>query len=302
MSTPATPMPAETGQTPTAVAPPTPSTPVSAITGEPVRPSNPQQVNREALYAQYYGGEQQSPVVPAVEPPAQGEPPVQPPPAVVAPPTPPPTPDYASTIAALTAQVEAMQARLNPPPPPPSAPTERDWVDLLQAGDKKGFEDALAAKIKSNVAPEVLNKSVTEALELFRVEQDINSFVNDLRVKSPEVLPMEEWIGLEVQAVTAAARSNGKIQSTSDYVKIYKDAVNASVGRAKNLIQQYRAAGKTDAMTTRTDVVSASTLTPNAIDVNRAAPETQATPPVETTQDYLARRQAQSLGRRGLAS
>jgi hypothetical protein len=282
------------------------------------------QAAREQIYARYYGSVQ--PVTPpSAEPPAQGEPPTDPalqaatpPPAATEtapaveptqpaePAQPPaaPSADLAATIAQVVeSKLTEALARFSPAAPPPAAPPEpaapvapEDWLSLLQQGKRDEAMQALTAQ----VAGAAKQQSIQEALELFRVETDITSFVNDLRGKNPDLVPLEDLISVRAAQRLEATKAKGLIRSTADYVREYKAAVNAAAEDAKQLVQQIRAAGKQEAMTTKSQVVAASVVPPKAVEANRGA---AAQPPAEpdiSAQSYLARRMALSAQRRGL--
>lgn len=290
---------------------PVPNETVPVVATTPTEPTpTPATSTREAIYARYYEPQPSAPVVEptpvAVEPPAQGVTPSEPAAPVVTP-EPNPQPDLTAVVSSLMAEITQLRQQLTPQPQPtqPPAPVEsptpqEDWYELLRTGDKKGFERALANTLKSDVGPDVVQSSIVQALDVFRAENEITSFVQDLRSKNPDLVPFEKYIGFETQAALAAARDANQINSTKDYITIYKRAVNDAAANARNLIQQLRGAGKQEAMTTKTEVLSASTLAPSAVQ-----PHGGATPPAEpqtdSTADYLARRKQMLMHHQRLA-
>jgi hypothetical protein len=211
------------------------------------------------------------------------------------------------TVAALRAEIEQLKAAMRPAAPPAAEPvaapaTKKDWLALLSEGDKNGFEQALADTVRQSVEPEVLQRSVSEAVQLIRAENEVSKFVDDLRRENPELRPYEEYIGFGVQAQIAKAQASGKITSIDSYLSVYKEAVKAEAEKARNLIQQARAAGKTEAQTLQKQVISASTLPPQAIDSNRGAPENPEAPAIQTPEEYFRDRLNRINAGKGLAA
>ena len=289
--------------TPAIPAPPSPeSAPqVSPQTPAPVAPAAPVSVqtsDRAAIYQQYYGS--QEPPAPAPAAPVAPEPPP------VAAPAPPPTfsepaPDIAAQVATLVEQklAEALQkfAPTPAPPVPPAEPPNDDWVSLLAQGKREEAEKILGRKLTA----ESEQRATTQALEMFRVEQDISNYLTDLRGKNPDLAPLEELVSVRAQRTLEAVQAAGKIKSNADFVSQYKAAVNSAVDDARKLVQQIRAAGNTAAMTLKTEVLSAQTLPPNAIEQNRGpAPPVVAQP--QSLEEYMAARKALGLRGRGLAT
>jgi hypothetical protein len=271
--------------------------PQQPVAPPPAPEPSPQSSARAAIYEQYYGGQQ----------PAAPEPPAEPAVAQPVEPAAPPAPVVDETVAALRAEIEQLKAAMRPAAPPAAEPvaapaTKKDWLALLSEGDKNGFEQALADTVRQSVEPEVLQRSVSEAVQLIRAENEVSKFVDDLRRENPELRPYEEYIGFGVQAQIAKAQASGKITSIDSYLSVYKEAVKAEAEKARNLIQQARAAGKTEAQTLQKQVISASTLPPQAIDSNRGAPENPEAPAIQTPEEYFRDRLNRINAGKGLAA
>jgi hypothetical protein len=175
--------------------------------------------------------------------------------------------------------------------PPPS------WVELVRQGKIEDAEKALFSKFESKLKTE----TTSEALEMFRVETEVNGFLSDLRAKNPDLVSFEDLIGVKAQAHLEAEFAGGKIHNTAAYLDAYKRAVNSAVADARNLVQQIRAAGKNEALTVKQEVLSSSPIAPNGVDQNRGAlPNKGGQPPPQTAQDYIAQRQASAARRAGL--
>ncbi len=311
MATPALPAPSPE-ITPSPATPPSPTPVVPAAPAAPgAPPAAPD--SRAAIYERYYASVT-PPATPAAVDPAAAPPPSVEPPAAPAVPVPAATPSSLSfddltakveeavvnAIAKLGASAAPSAAPAEPAtPPPPPDPAASDWLALLQQGKRAEAEAVMAEKFTAAAR----EQSVTQALELFRVEREVETFLSDLRSK-PEnaaILPMEGYISFKVSQRLAAAQAAGKIRDNAAFLTEYKAAVNAEADEARKLVQQLRAAGSEAAMTIRKEVVAASTLPPNAIEQPRGVAAPSPEPKLDTYQDYLSRRRDLVQKRMGLA-
>lgn len=284
------------------------TTPPPAPAGE--QPSSPPTPldERAAVYQRYnelYGSPTATPAAPKpAEPaPTPTEPAPTPAPVVPAPVIPP-----ASDPAALAARMErlieervqAAIASFQPQPTStaPPAPVEpEDWVALLASGQRDRAEAILGEKL---TAPAV-ERAITQALELSRVEREIETYLTEFRGSNTHLLPLEDLIATKVQRSLAADQASGLVKSPADFVGRYKAAVTKAANEARTIYQQIRAAAKEEANVVKREVISSSTLPPTAIETSRGvtAPET---PKLDSFESYLAARQADTQRKRGFVS
>lgn len=294
--------PSPLAPTPTPVPAPESGPPLSQPAAEPQTPTN--YSARQDIYQKYYGEPQQPAQQPvATEPTAQVVPDAQDPAAPAAD-APDPQQDRISQLEGQFAQVvqileRMVQPQQQPVPGAPAAPAgpSPTWVELVRQGKIEDAEQALFNKFESRLKTEV----TSETLEAVRVEGEVKDFLTDLRGKNPDLVQFEEFIGSKAEGRLKAELASGRIRDTAAYVDAYKRSVNAAVADARNLVQQIRAAGKNDALTVRTEVLSSSPVAPNAVDQNRGVLPTAAKPAApQSPQDYIARRQADAARRAGL--
>lgn len=182
------------------------------------------------------------------------------------------------------------------------AATPGAWLELLRQGKIAEFEEALANTIAAKFVPQAKSEATTEALDLFRIETELTSYVDDLRRKNPDLMPLEDTIAAKAKVRLEAAQASGKIRSADEYIKAYKNAVEQSVGEARSIIQTIRAAGKEDANTRNREVLSSSTVAPGAVkQVDRTNIPVKTGPVAETPEDYIAKRRAFQNRSSGLA-
>jgi hypothetical protein len=266
---------------------------------------------REQLLQQYerlYGQQQQelaptpTPVEPPQEPSTPQEPSLTTPPQEPTPqaaPAPPQLPqEYLDTIRSLQAELASIKQALPAPPSPPPPP---DPLDHLRQGRYNEFVQAIADQVRTAVAPTTTAEAVTQALQMFRVESEVTKFLSEIRSQNPEIASMEKlgWLDAPIQQRVLAAKEAGAIKSPDDYVRVYKEAVNAEVDKARNFFQTLRAAGKQEALTTKQEVLRATPVTPQAIQTPQP---TQDDPnKQETVEEYFAKRRLAEMARQRLA-
>jgi|WetSurMetagenome_2_1015567.scaffolds.fasta_scaffold138310_1 hypothetical protein len=291
--------------TPGAASENSPQSPVSTTAVE--TPASPQSA-REAIYARHYGSDaaQTSPESTATESPAQGEQPVET--AAAEPVALPPDPsERIGAVESQLAQIIDVLSKLTQPPPPvaavsttPNTPSPT-WIDLLREGKVDEAEQLLATKLAKNFVPQAKSEATAEALELFRVETELTSYVTDLRGKNPDLLDFEDFIATTAKAQLDAMQIAGQIKSGDDYIKAYKNTVGSAVDKARKMVQKLRAAGTEEASIRNREVLKSSTITPNSVDTNRGTIQSKPEPIVETTEDYIAKRRASMSRGSGLA-
>ena len=210
----------------------------------------------------------------------------------------PAVPDTNAVLQSLVAELSALKAQLAPKPEPVAAATtpQEDWLALLANGKKTEGEKALAAIL----GPQIQEAAVQQALQQIIMERELDSFANKVRAENADILPMEPYIAAAANNRIQAAQAAGTIKSPADYVTVYKQAITAEIENARKLAQTLRGAGKQEAVTRQQQVMSSPTIRPNAVNLEREAPKTDAEPAVETPQDYLAKRQAMHAKNSGL--
>jgi hypothetical protein len=229
-------------------------------------------------------------------------------------PSAPAAPDLASEIAVLKAQLTTLTEALKPVPqvtapqtPAPPAP-QPTFVDLLREGKfdeaEKLIIDKATAQIRSTMVPEVLESSVAQNRSIARAEAEIEKFVNQVRTENADLAPFEGYVVYQAEQAMARQRAEGKINSTEDLVKAYKENVLEALKNTRTIAQTFRGAGKQEAMTTRSEVLSTSTVPPNGVDTSRGQVQQTEDQPLKepTVSDYLAARTAQQNRNKQLVS
>lgn len=287
-------------------------TPQTTETVETPQPSQ-QDINRQALYEQYYGTATptggDAPVVettPAQESAAIADP--------VAPPAVTPTatlpPEVLQLLQTMQSELIALKSQQAPPPPAipvtPVADAEPAWIPLLREGKIKEAEDAMAAsvmaKIKDQLQDQLLQKSTDQTITRMRAEADVDRFTTELRTANPELVPMEKMIAVDAQERMNQAYKQGLVKTTDDAVRIYKASVTEAVTSARKLYHTLRGDGKQEAQTRNREVLSSQPVPPNQVDTSRQQVNTpQQEPPAQTDAEYIQRRRAVSDYQKGLA-
>lgn len=274
----------------TAVNPQTPE--VQPVT--PAQPQlTPQDQARQDLYSQYaslYG--------------QQPQPPQAPPAPAPAPATPEPTPpadyqalinDQANQLAAMRAELEALKPK--PTTPPPAAKDEMEqWVELLANGKyaeaKEYLLKVMAPVLQQQIQPQLVQQSVEAA----NAEQEINRFISTFETENADLLHVKDYVALGAERRLKIAQDEGKIKSTADFVREYKAAVTNEANELRQKFQIARSAGREEALTTRREVLSATTLEPNGI----RPPNVTAQPVTNDPMSYIQQRRDQLAKVQGL--
>lgn len=207
-------------------------------------------------------------------------------------------PDRDAVLQSIVAELASLKTQLRPAAPPKAVEPTPDWLALLADGKKAEGEKALA----DTLLPQIREAAVQEALGRIQLEREVNSFNDQIRSQNADLLPMEAYIAQAANQRIQAATAAGTIKTPADYVTVYKSAVNAEIDAARKLVQQFRGAGKQEAITRTSAVVASPTLQPNAVNMQREAPKANGEPELETPQSYLAKRQALTNAGRGLSS
>lgn len=270
--------------------PQTPVTPTAETVVAPVAERAPSE--REQIYNKFYEAnpETQVPVVAPVVP-VQVAPVETPAPVIPAPNA------QDQAIATLLQEVQSLKAQMAPKPPsiPAVTASDPDWLQLMAEGKKEEGERALAKKLEA----EMSNRIQSQAVAQMQAERQMYEFNTEIRQKNADILNMEDYIAYGAQSRIQAAVQAGKVQTPADYVTVYKEAVNAEVEKARKLTQSIRGAGKNEAIVRQSEVVSAQTLQPNAVNSNRETTP-QAAEQVDSVESYFAERAARTASGRGL--
>lgn len=296
--------------------------PDTAITSETTSTPQPQQTltptpapvvestPRSQLYDKYYAQNQPTQeAAPVTSPTVATEPTTQTEVAQVSVPTPPaPQPEDSNKqllelIGQLKSELAEVKQTLTKPttPDPASIVQAPSWLELLKDGKVEEAEAALAQKIKTQILPEAVSTASTDAREKMQAEYEIQGFIKDLRTNNPDLMPLEAYIANEAQSKLNSLQSEGKIKSTRDFVDTYKRIVSESLTNARNIARTLRGQGKQEGLTIKQEVLSASTVAPNPVQTQPQTTESKEPQP-ESSQDYIAKRQAWTSQTRGLSN
>jgi hypothetical protein len=270
--------------------------------------TSPQELNRQALYEQYYGKQGDTAAVaepaPVTEPVAQTEQA----PGTVAPQAVIPQ-EVLSLMQSMQQELAAVKTQLSQATATSTAaapPTEPTWVAMLREGKLSEFEDALAAAVGRKTADSLIQqateRSTTQTIERMRAENEIERFTTDLRSQNPELVPMERLIAAGATDRMAVARAQGLIKTTDDAIRIYKQSVTEEVNSARKLYHTLRGDGKQEAQVRQREVLSSRPIPPQQVDTSRPQVTNQEQePPTETALDYIQKRQQTDNWKKGLA-
>jgi hypothetical protein len=212
--------------------------------------------------------------------------------------TPPPV-DEAALTAKLQATIQGELANFKASlHPKPEEPKLSPWFERLRQGDFEGAEQDMTNRVKAAVTQEAASKAVQEAVEMMKVQIEVDRFLTSLRGQNPDLVPMEKYITAPVQHRMEVLKAEGKIKSSSDFVREYQTSVNEEVKNIREILLQQRAVGNREAQVRQREVLNASTLNPQAVNSTREAPSNE--PPTETIDDYFTRRKGIEQLRRGM--
>lgn len=222
---------------------------------------------------------------------------------------PPPTvvaqfpPELLQTLQSMQAQIEALQPKPKEPTAEERAAQKAAWVAKFREGDFSTGQELLTAEIRNSLQPElerVRQSAYQDAMQASQMQLEMDRYLNDIRVKNPDLVQFERYLQAPVAERIEKARREGRVQNQQQFITEYKSAVDAEVTQLRQLGLQFRAAGKDEALTRSREVISSSTLQPQQVTSNQIT-ENDGQPKVETEQDYFARRRADEMRRRGLA-
>lgn len=285
------------------------STPVTPTPTPEVTPvvATPALSPREAIaqkYEKIYGGSPTPTPSDPVVAPALGDPPVPEtpveevtPPVTIDPPTPDRLSSVEATLAKVTEALAGITQALQPKPIDPIAPVvseDNEFWALARAGKL----DEAKKSLMKEIADQLTGPITQEAQDRFTIETEANRFINDLRGKNPDLMPLEELITARAAQKIEEASKAGKIKTSKDYLEIYKSSVTSAADDARKIVQSIRAAGKTEGQVRTREVLSSTPLTPTPIEQNRQAPAVDVP---ESTTDYLKRREIANYKMRGIS-
>lgn len=220
------------------------------------------------------------------------------------------TPDVASTLAALTAELQSMKSQMatqrgSTPQTVQSTAAEAPWVTAIREGKFQDAESAMAAAIEAKLAPrldQVRQDAYQQAASAAQITQSVNQIVQDVRNANPDLAAFEDYLQAPVNQRVQLARDAGRIQNPQDFLREYKAALDGEVTKLRNVSQQFRAAGKDDATTRVRDVQMSTPLTPQQVQ-NQTQTQTsqQTNPQGESQDDYFSRRRAAEQRNHGMS-
>ena len=244
----------------------------------PVEPSPRQQIydNYAALYNQPAAPPSPEPVAPVVEAPA---------------PVAQPSFDATAlqeTISRLQAEVESLKPKpVAPTVEPPAKAVMEQWVEMLAQGKYNEAEELLFKHFTPRIQAQIQPQLVQQATEASNAERQIQSFINKFEKDNADILSMKDYVVVGAERRLQIAQNEGKIKSTADFVREYEAAVTNEANELRSKLQIARGAGKDDALTSRREVLSATTLEPTGIQM----PRDNKQPAPMTTADYISMRQ-----------
>jgi len=207
--------------------------------------------------------------------------------------------ELTDTLSALNAKIEALSTRSQTLQASalPVAPVV-GWVEKIRQGDFEGAEKALTESVRKGIEGEVTQKAYADALAATQVQLEIDRHITKVRMENPDLARFERYLQAPVNARVEAERAAGRIHSSEDFVRIYKESVDKEVTELRNLGLQYRADGKQEAITRTQEVRNAFTPPPQQVGDHSQSQPTQ--PQGESADDYFARRNASAARLRNL--
>jgi len=272
----------------------TPEQSATHVAAESTPTGTPQEQERAAIYAKLYEAPQ--PVAEAAPEPAPT--PVEQPVA---------TPDYNSILAQQQQVIEQLQSQINSLQPKPVTPTPEptsskanmeEWMNIMAAGDYEKAEEFLLEKLGPKLQQRMQPQIVQQSVEATNAERDITSFVSSFEEANADLMLFKDYVVLGAERRLTIAQNEGKIKSTADFVREYKQAVTEEANTLRKQFQLSRAAGKQEALTTHREVLSATTMEPTGIQQPQTTQKPGSVMPSAT--DYIAQRRERMAGFQGL--
>lgn len=204
---------------------------------------------------------------------------------------------------ALARKLEEMETTLanlrspqqQPAPPPVAAavadtdPT--DWIQALKDGDFVKARELAAQDVLNRIGDNLVTKSIQQSTTLQRVEQDMTSFIQNIRSSNQDLLPFEPYISSVTEQRVKDEMTSKQVTDPTVYAEIYKRVLNEEVDKARKIFGQLRASGKAEATVVQKEILSTSTVTPNAQEQIRGEIEKSEEPKVQSPLDVIRERQ-----------
>lgn len=204
-------------------------------------------------------------------------------------------------IADMRKQMEGFVTKPTPEPAPvvPEKHKMEQWVNILAAGNydqaEEFFLEHFAPKLQKQIQPQLVQQSV----EATNAEQKINEFITTFERDNADLLPVREYVAMGAERRLKIAQDEGKIKSPADFVREYQIAVTSEANDLRERFRLARSAGAQEALTTRREVLSATTLEPTGIQQPPPArqPEADMSPMsyLEQRRESMARNQGLRL-------
>lgn len=214
-------------------------------------------------------------------------------------------PAVLSAVQALQSEIQNLRSQIPQPPQVQQTGTDLEWVEKIRSGDFKGAEASLKQSVQASIQPQIeaaRQQAYQDAISASQVNLEMDRYLSQIRQENPDVLPFERYLQGPVSERMQLAQSAGRVKSTSDFLREYKSAVADEVTKIRNISQQFRAAGKSEAISRTTDVLRSTALNPQQVQSNQQTQNgTEQNQQGESNEDYFARRRASESARRGLS-
>lgn len=133
--------------------------------------------------------------------------------------------------------------------------------------------------------------AVEKAVQAVKIESEVRSFADQLRRENEDIAPLEPLVVSKVETRMAQLIRDGELKELSDYASKYKQILADEMARAREVVQQLRAAGKQEAMQVKQEVVASTPVEPRPKQEEVKEPEIP---------DYLTVRLGRFKASRGL--
>jgi hypothetical protein len=204
------------------------------------------------------------------------------------------------TVSKLGEELAAIKAQTAPKAEPPVAgPPITPWFERLRQGDFEGAEKDITTRVRDAVTAETSQRAVAEAMEMMKIQMEVDRYLTDLRGQNPDIAPFERYLQAPVERRMQQAKESGKIKNGGDFVTTYKAAVQAEVEELRKISRGLVAQGKELASVRQREVLTSTPVTPQAVTSNRQPQQGEAEPDV-SVESYFARRRQTEAGARGL--
>jgi hypothetical protein len=213
--------------------------------------------------------------------------------------------DLRQEIAALRAQPQTSQT-VNAAA---SAAKKLAWVEKIREGKFDEAQDSMAEYVIAQITPKIeaaqqkaRQDAYHDAMNASQVNVEVDRYLTQVRQQNPDILPFERYLQGPVTEKIQAAQASGRIKNSNDFLREYRAAVDSEVASLRTLGLQFRAAGKDEANTRRSDVLSSTPITPQQVQSNQGTQgDSTQGQAGEDTDQYFARRRQDESRRRGLS-